>query len=75
MVFWPSRQLALSSSGESFDQIDENHEFKILTFHVVGLSRVVLRKHRLINFGWLLTSIALLSLLGAITSYAASATT
>jgi hypothetical protein len=36
---------------------------------VVGLSRVVLRKHRLINAGWLLTSIALLSLLAAITSY------
>jgi hypothetical protein len=53
----------------SFDQIDEDDEFKILTFHVVGLSRVVLRKHRLINAGWLLTSIALLSLLAAITSY------
>lgn len=54
----------------SFDQIDEDDEFKILTFHVVGLSRVVLRKHRLINAGWLLTSVALLSLLAAITSYA-----
>jgi hypothetical protein len=54
----------------SFDQIDEDDEFKILAFHVVGLSRVVLRKHRLVNAGWLLTSVALLSLLAAITSYA-----
>jgi hypothetical protein len=53
----------------SFDRIDEDDEFKILAFHVVGLSRVVLRKHRLVNAGWLLTSVALLSLLAAITSY------
>ena len=67
--------LPFRQAVESFDQIDEEDEFKILTFHVVGLSRVVLRKHRLINIGWLLTSIALLSLLAAITSYAIRATT
>lgn len=62
--------LPFQRAVRSFDQIDEDDEFKILTFHVVGLSRVVLRKHRLINAGWLLTSIALLSLLAAITSFA-----
>ncbi|MFI5916679.1 hypothetical protein [Dactylosporangium sp. NPDC051541] len=53
----------------SFEQITEADEYKILTFHVVGLSQVVLRKHRLVNVGWLLTSVTLLSLLAATTSY------
>jgi hypothetical protein len=44
-------------------------EFLILTYNLVGLSRVVLRKHRLVNIGWLLTGVALLGLLGAAVSY------
>jgi hypothetical protein len=37
----------------------------VLTYNVHGLARTVLRKHRLINTGWLLTSASLLSLVGA----------
>jgi hypothetical protein len=65
--------LPFARTVASFEQITEADEFKILTFHVVGLSQVVLRKHRLVNAGWLLTSVTLLSLLAATTSYAVRA--
>ncbi|WP_433382114.1 hypothetical protein ACQPZX_18335 [Actinoplanes sp. CA-142083] len=44
---------------------DEKFEVDVLTYHVHGLSQTVLRKHRLINAGWMLTAATLLSLVGA----------
>jgi hypothetical protein len=44
---------------------DEDFEVEVLTYNVHGLAKTVLRKHRLINAGWLLTSTALLSLIAA----------
>jgi hypothetical protein len=44
---------------------DEDFEVEVLTYNVHGLARTVLRKHRLINTGWLLTSASLLSLIAA----------
>lgn len=35
-------------------------EFETLTYNAVGLSHVVLRKHRFVNAGWLLTSAAII---------------
>jgi len=47
---------------------DEEFEVRVLTYNVHGLARTVLRKHRLINAGWLLTSVSLLALIAAGTS-------
>lgn len=44
---------------------DENFEIDALAHSVHNLAITVLRKHRLINLGWLLTSAALLALLAA----------
>jgi hypothetical protein len=46
---------------------DDDLEVKVLTYNVHGLSKTVLRKHRLVNLGWLLATVTLLSLIaGAI---------
>jgi hypothetical protein len=47
---------------------DAEFEFKVLTYNLVGLARVVLRKHKLINRGWMLTTLALISVIAAGTS-------
>ncbi|TMR22645.1 hypothetical protein ETD86_10970 [Nonomuraea turkmeniaca] len=44
---------------------DEEFEITTLAYNVHGLAKVVLRKHRLINAGWILTSIALIALIAA----------
>jgi hypothetical protein len=44
---------------------DDDLEVKVLAYNVHGLAKTVLRKHRLINVGWLLTTAALLSLIAA----------
>jgi hypothetical protein len=45
--------------------VDDDLEVKVLTYNVHGLAKTVLRKHRLINLGWLLTTATLLSLIAA----------
>jgi hypothetical protein len=40
-------------------------EFETLTYNVVGLSHVVLRKHRLVNAGWVLTAAAVIAMIAA----------
>lgn len=47
---------------------DAKFEFDALTYNLVGLARVVLRKHKLINRGWMLTTLALISVTAAGTS-------
>jgi hypothetical protein len=42
---------------------DQRMEFEALTYNVVGLSHVVLRKHRLVNAGWQLTALAVLTMI------------
>jgi hypothetical protein len=54
---------------QAMREVDEGAEIEILTYNIVGLSKVVYRKHRLINAGWLLTGFALVSLLAAAASY------
>ncbi len=44
---------------------DDDLEVKVLTYNIHGLAKAVLRKHRLINVGWLLTTTTLLSLIAA----------
>jgi hypothetical protein len=44
---------------------DQRTEFEALTYNAVGLSHVVLRKHRLINVGWQVTAGALLAAVAA----------
>jgi hypothetical protein len=44
---------------------DYKFELIALTYNVHGLATVVLRKHRLINAGWTLTSVALVALIAA----------
>ncbi|REG01309.1 hypothetical protein DFJ67_7390 [Asanoa ferruginea] len=43
-------------------------EFDSLTYNVVGLSRVVLRKHRLVNVGWMLTAVTVIAMTAAAAS-------
>jgi hypothetical protein len=47
---------------------DESFELAALTYNVHGLAKVVLRKHRLANKGWTLTSVALVALIAMGTS-------
>lgn len=51
--------------AERLRTADEEFEITTLTYNVHGLAKVVLRKHRLINAGWTLTSIALIALITA----------
>jgi hypothetical protein len=44
---------------------DQHLEFETLTYNVVGLSHVVLRKHRLVNAGWFLTACSILAMIAA----------
>ncbi len=44
---------------------DDHFELTTLTYNVHGLAKIVLRKHRLINAGWTLTSTALIALIAA----------
>lgn len=50
---------------ERLRDADEDFEVQVLTYNVHGLARTVLRKHRLINAGWLLTSASLIALIAA----------
>jgi hypothetical protein len=53
---------------ERLSAADAQFEARALAYNVVGLSRVVLRKHRLINKGWALNSVAFIALIAAATS-------
>ena len=55
---WQAVQSALHNA-------DAELEVSILAYNVHGLAKTVLRKHRLINLGWLLTTANLLSLIAA----------
>ncbi|GAA0980034.1 hypothetical protein GCM10009555_045850 [Acrocarpospora macrocephala] len=50
---------------EKLRAADDEFEIIALTYNVHGLARVVLRKHRLVNLGWALTSTALVALIAA----------
>lgn len=49
--------------------VDESFERKALTYNVHGLAVVVLRKHRIINGGWVFTAIGLVALVIAAVSF------
>jgi len=62
---WYFAHIASLQFGPAVDLLrtaDPRMEFDSLTYNVVGLSRVVLRKHRLVNAGWMLTAVAVLAL-------------
>lgn len=64
-VLWYFGHLASLQFGPTVDLLraaDRRMEFDTLTFNAVGLSHVVLRKHRLVNLGWMLTAGALLAM-------------
>jgi hypothetical protein len=61
--------LEFDDAVKALRRLGTRAELQILTYNVGGLSRVVLRKHRFINAGWLLTGVALISLLAAAASY------
>jgi len=58
-------QLQWQGVQSTLRDADDALEVKVLTYNVHGLAKTVLRKHRLINAGWLLTTVTLLSLIAA----------
>ena len=58
-------QLPRQAVQRTLRDADDDVEVEVLTYNVHGLAKTVLRKHRLINAGWLLTTAALLSLIAA----------
>jgi hypothetical protein len=44
-------------------RVDQRMEFDALTYNVIGLWHVVLRKHRLVNAGWLRTAGAVIAMI------------
>ncbi|MGW3108278.1 hypothetical protein [Streptomyces sp. NPDC001100] len=55
--------LPISPAMDLISQADIEFEIKALSYNVVHLSRVVLRKHRYLNAGWVLTAVAISSLI------------
>jgi hypothetical protein len=67
-VVWYFGHIASLEFGPAVELLrtaDEQLEFETLTYNVVGLSHVVLRKHRLVNAGWLLTAVSILAMTAA----------
>lgn len=48
---------------------DRSFEVQALSYHVIDLAHKVLRKHRWVNAGWILTALALITLAAAGTSF------
>jgi hypothetical protein len=68
---WYFGHIASLQFGPTVDLLrtaDPRMEFDSLTYNVVGLSRVVLRKHRLVNLGWMLTAVAVFAMTSAAVS-------
>jgi pycsar effector protein len=68
---WYFGHIASLQFGPTVDLLrtaDPRMEFDSLTYNVVGLSRVVLRKHRLVNIGWMLTAVTVLAMTAAAAS-------
>lgn len=57
------------AAAEMLRKADQNVEARTLSYNVVDLSARVLRKHRLVNMGWVLTALALIALVAAGTSF------
>jgi hypothetical protein len=70
-VLWYFGYLAYlnaDAAAERIRQADRAFEITALSFNLVNLSRIVLRKHRLINAAWILTSLCLILLMAGGTS-------
>jgi uncharacterized integral membrane protein len=70
-VLWYFGYLAClnaDKAAEKIRQADHASEIRALSFNLVNLSGIVLRKHRLINAGWILTSLCLIFLMAGGTS-------
>ncbi len=66
-VLWYFGHLAnlrIESAAAMISQADRRFEITALSYNVVQLSGIVLRKHRLVNAGWALTALALILLIG-----------
>lgn len=48
--------------SERLLKADRSFEARVLTYHVIDLAHVVLRKHRWVNSGWILTAVAVIAL-------------
>jgi hypothetical protein len=62
-------RLQSDAVAERLLRADRSFEAQVLTYHVVDLARKVLRKHRWVNVGWILTTLALIALAAAGTSF------
>jgi hypothetical protein len=62
-------QLQSDAVAERLLRVDRSFEAQVLAYHVVDLACKVLRKHRWVNAGWILTALALIALAAAGTSF------
>lgn len=65
-VLWYFGDLAHLEMGSAADLIsraDRKFEITALSYNVVHLARIVLRKHRFVNAGWALTALGIASLI------------
>jgi uncharacterized integral membrane protein len=70
-VLWYFGYLAYlepDAAAEHISRADRSFETTALSFNLVNLSGIVLRKHRLINAAWMLTSLCLILLMAGGTS-------
>ncbi|GAA0918823.1 hypothetical protein [Virgisporangium aurantiacum] len=69
---WYFGHIASLKFGDAVDllrTVDQQREFEVLTYNVVGLSHVVLRKHRLVNAGWFLTAVSIVAMIATTLSF------
>jgi hypothetical protein len=67
-VLWYFGHLAhlkMEPAAAMISRADRDFEIKALSYNVVHLAGIVLRKHRLVNAGWALTALALIFLIAA----------
>ncbi|WP_372351121.1 hypothetical protein [Streptomyces sp. KL116D] len=73
-VLWYFGDLAhlrMSEAAAKVAQADQEFELKSLSYNLVHIARVVLRKHRYVNAGWMLTAMAIVALVcGAMSLFA-----
>ncbi|MEU3334459.1 hypothetical protein [Streptomyces sp. NPDC006668] len=65
-VLWYFGDLAhleMSAAAALISRADRNFEITTLSYNVVHLARIVLRKHRFVNAGWALSALGIASLI------------
>ncbi|MFC4466835.1 hypothetical protein ACFPH6_20265 [Streptomyces xiangluensis] len=70
-VLWYFGDLAhleIEPAAALISRADRRFEIKALSYNVVHLAGIVLRKHRFVNAGWALTALAIISLIVGVAS-------